>query len=85
MQQARGDSPVKSAAPLNAMPMPSFVSTSLRDSLDASFTLGRAISVTVLLLASAKASLPTVAESGSWHPEPPAGGSAAIMVSRPPR
>src|SRR6266699_3665449 len=84
MQHACAETLVKSAPLLNATPMPSLVSTSFSDSLEAILTLGSATSVSVLLAARPEASAPAVAASGTWQPVPPAGGSAASMLSLPP-
>src|SRR6202050_3318159 len=89
MQQACGDSPEKSAAEVNARPMPSAASRLFMLVVSASLTFGSATALVVWLvpvgLVSRAVITPRPAADGIVQPAAPPGGSSASRPSRPPR
>src|SRR6266516_5108461 len=86
MQQACREMPVKSARRVNAIPMPSALSTPRIELLLARLIFGSAIAVVRPPAAIRAVILPSAAGPGSRHPAGPlAGGSSASIARRPPR
>jgi hypothetical protein len=85
MQQACGDSPVKSADGVNAMPMPSPVSRSFSSAWVLRLTRGSAMPLPVApgagRVASRAAIAPSAAGAGIAQPAAPVAGSSAVMAS----
>src|ERR1022692_3179753 len=94
MQHACGDSPAKSAAGLNAMPMPSRLSSPFMPIRELRLTFGSAMA-SWLVGAPGKLALPrgmsrvviarSAATGGIGHPAAPEAGSIATIASLPPR